>query len=74
MVAAECRSCGLPSVSTTVAPASRAMRTPARVSQGVFAEGDAGVQAAVGDPGQVQGGGAEHADAVDAGGELDGGG
>jgi hypothetical protein len=39
---------------------------------GLVAEGDAGVQAPVGDPGQVYRGGAEHADAVDPGGELDG--
>jgi hypothetical protein len=41
---------------------------------GVAAEGDAGVQAAVGEPGEVECGGAEHADAVNSGGELDRGG
>ena len=39
---------------------------------GLVAQGDAGVQAALGDPGQVEGGGAEHPDAVDPGRELDG--
>lgn len=39
---------------------------------GLVAEDDAGVQATLGDPGQVQRGGAEHADTVHRWGELDG--
>ena len=43
------------------------------MSQGLLLKRDGGVEAACGDPGQVECGGAEHPDAVDAGGEADGG-
>ena len=58
----DCCECSVPSWSSTRAPASRATRTPALVSHGFVAEHDAGIQPALGGPGQVDRGRSEDPD------------
>ena len=59
IVERDCWECSEPSWSRTRAPASRAMSTPALVSQGLL---DAGVEPTFGGPGEVDGGRSEHPD------------